>query len=473
MSPEEPTPLFNRAWLVGFAGHRKVGDPAIAKAVIARELENLSASLNGRIHGVSGAAAGADLLFLDACEEAGIPTIVLLPFPRERFQQDFQNPAEWQRALHHMDRALWCEVTPGNEEAPAAYHVTGREILEVSDRLILLWDGQPPRGLGGTGETAAEAAKWNIPTRVIDATTYQPRWLEDEPPPVAGDPLFSDLPAARSIQSLFDSLDARAIARAPRSRWFAAGSMSLNHIATIVQASLIIWALEAQGALAKFLMAFTAAWLPWVGSRMRLQENWVADRVRAELLRSLLASHEPGSPLRPPALELFENDRSFLRSAALHLVPQRRDWQTARNHYLTNRIDDQIAFFTSKGNLAKRRMRLFGKLFWIASWGAMAFAALSVAAKWNVLALPETPAKWLVGFLPAVLPGIAAWTLAMISVFEFKRRSSLYLQLVRELERLRPKLEAAQCASATASTIQQIERLLLNELWEWQGPRRK
>ena len=72
-----------------------------------------------------------------------------------------------------------------------------------------------------------------------------------------------------------------------------------------------------------------------------------------------------------------------------------------------------------------------------------------------------------------VLPGVAAWCLAMISVFEFKRRASLYRQLVDELTRLRPKIAAASCASEVGRAMNQIERLLLNELWEWQGSRRK
>ena len=76
-------------------------------------------------------------------------------------------------------------------------------------------------------------------------------------------------------------------------------------------------------------------------------------------------------------------------------------------------------------------------------------------------------------FIPSVLPGIAAWTLAMISVFEFRRRAGLYNQLVGALQRLRPKLSEAKCASAAEAAVRQIERLLLNELWEWQGPRRK
>lgn len=470
----ERTNLFHRMWMVGFAGHRRVEDPAMSKAVIRRELDAMAASLNGELIGVSSAAAGADLLFLEACAEAGLRTVVILPFRRELFERDFEDPEEWRRAETLMDAALWCEVAPGGEEAPAAYHRVAREMLELADRMIFLWDGQPPRGLGGTGETVREAAEWGIPARIIDAATFESRWQTGEPEEKLVDPAFSDLPAARDVRSLFEKLDARAVAGAPKSRWFAAGSMSVNHVATFLQASLLALSLAREmGALLKFCLALLAAWLPWVGARLRLQERWVSDRVRAELLRSILASHEPGSPLSPPALDLFDRDQAFIRSAALYMVPGRRGWEEARDHYLVERLDGQIGYLRAKGDVARRRMKFFGKLFWTASWGAMLFAGIVVFSNLLEADVPRWWSVWGLGFLPAILPGVAAWSLAMISVFEFKRRAGLYKQLVGELERLRPKLAAAQCASAAAAAMHQIERLLLNELWEWQGPRRK
>jgi hypothetical protein len=466
---------FHRMWLVGFAGHRRLADGAAAKAVIRRELDAMAAGLDGELVGVASAAAGADLLFLEACGEAGLRTIVILPFARERFGQDFEDPAEWQRACALMDAALWCEIAPGNEAAPEAYHVVAREMLEISDRLIFLWDGEAARGLGGTAETVAEAAEWKIPARIIDANLLDVRWQSGTAPTQTRDKTFADLPPAKSVAELFDKLDRRAVSGAPRSRWFAAGSMSVNHLATFLQASLVALALSGKemGAVLKFVMALVAAGLPWVGSRMRLQEKWVGDRVRAELLRSLIASHEPGSPLRPPALDLFERDQAFLRSAALQLIGERKGWQAARERYLTERLDGQIGYLKSKGELAKRRMRIFGNLFIVASIGALVFTALAIFLKVRQVEIRPMTETWLVEFVPTILPGLAAWSLAMISVFEFKRRSGLYTQLVAALQRLRPKLSEAKCASAAETAVRQIERLLLNELWEWQGPRRK
>jgi hypothetical protein len=467
-------PIIRRIWFVGFAGHRAVADSAAAKLAIIEELEILRASVSGELVGIASAAAGADLLFLDACREAGMKTVVLLPFPKDRFQEDFDDPAEWAHASRCMEAAWWCEVSPGGEDAPAAYHVVARESLEISDRMLFLWNGAPARGLGGTAETVNEAKLRGIPSRVIDATTLQATWMGEPPVAAASDRDFDELPEATNVRDLFEKLDSRASAGAPRSRYFAAGSMSLNHIATILQAVLITFALTAAeaGAFVKLIIVTIAAILPWVGGRLRWQERWIRDRVHAELLRSLLTSHEPGSPLHPPALELFGREQAFLRTAAMHLVGERRGWEKSRDAYLTERVDGQIRYLGSKGDLAARRMAIYGRLFWFCSWSAMAMGAFEVTSAF-VGAKFTTPWDPQLRFLTAVLPGIAAWCLAMISVFEFKRRAALYRQLVDELQRLRPKISAANCASAVAGAMNQIERLLLNELWEWQGSRKK
>jgi len=466
----ETSDRLQRLWFIGFAGHRAVPDRPAAKAAIRRELDLIATTVHGQLVGIASAAAGADLLFLDACKEAGIRTVVLLPFPKERFSEDFDDPEEWRHSCQRMEDAWWLEVSPGGESAPAAYHVVAREVLEISERMLFLWNGQPARGLGGTAESVREARDRGIASRVIDAATLQATWNGPVPEPGMSDPSFEEMPQVSSVGELFEKLDARATLNAPKSRRFAAGSMSLNHLAGLVQALAVTFAAVAAeaGALIKFILVAVAAWLPWVGGRLRWQEQWVRDRVRAELLRSLIASHDPGSPLRPPALELFGREEAFLRSSAMHLVKCRKGWESARDAYLTERVDGQIGYLKGKGDLAAKRMAVFGKLFLVASVGAMILGGVAVVMAFLKLPLPG----WL-AFSAAVMPGFAAWLLAMISVFEFKRRANLYHQLVDELKRLRPKVAAAQCASAVSQAMNQIERLLLNELWEWQGSRKK
>lgn len=459
-----------RLLFVGFAGHRAVPDRVAAKQAILRELRMIRTGVECELAGISSAAAGADILFLQACRELGMKTVILLPFPKEKFIDDFDDPREWDLACGCMETAWWTEVCPGGEAAPEAYHVVAREVLDAAERMLFLWDGKPARGLGGTAESIAEALEQGIPSRIIDSTSLEARWEGHPPQPGKSDPAFDDLPPAADVAGLFDLLDKRASGRAPKSRGFAAASMSLNHLAGVTQAVMVAFAAVAveAGALIKLVLVTVASWLPRIGKKFRWQNQWVRDRVRAELLRSVLATHEPGSPMLPPAIELFDKEKAFIQTAALRLVPCRRGWQAARDAYLDERVDGQIRYLQAKGDLAGRRMRIFGTLFTVAS-----FCAVTVGAVVVVMSFMGTKPWRALSFASDILPGLSAWLLAMISVFEFKRRASTYHQLVGELKRLRPIVASAQCASEVTRGMRQIERLLLSELWEWRGTREK
>ena len=437
-------------------------------------LREFKASADGEWVGRSSAAAGADLIFLEACRELGMAYSVVLPFPEERFREDFDDAAEWQRAVDLMKSASSIELAPGNEVAPEAYHLAAREILDVSDALLFLWDQQPARGIGGTAESVTEARERGMPVRIIDAGNLAIAPLEREDGISQKDEFFSRLPGFGSVSLLFEELDRRALHGAPRSRWFAAGSISLNQVATVISGVLIAFKLGENAApVVKFLIVTVAAFLPWIGARFRINDSWMEDRLHAELLRSLLASHSFAPPLRPFAAELFEDDASFLRSAAWRLIPRRKDWSAERSSYLAERLDGQIHYLETKGDLAARRLKTFWTIFRIASSGAMVLGAIAIFAGvsgWQVG--EKTNRIWLM-FLPTILPAVAAWCLAMIPLFEYKRRAKVYRHMAGQLARKRTELLEAKCRTTAAAVVASCERLLLTELWEWAGTRGK
>ncbi len=469
---EEGNAPFRRVWIIGFAGHRAVADPPALKAAIIAVLREFQAGVEGELSGRASAAAGADLLFLEACRELGLGYSVVLPFGEERFREDFDDPAEWARAKVLMESAANVEIAPGNEVAPEAYHLAAREILDVCDAMIFAWDGQPARGIGGTAESVAEARERGLPLRVIDAATLQAGPLEGGRPLPWRDEVLAKLPAAPNLERLFAELDRRAVKGAPRSRWFAAGSITLNQVATLIYGVLVAFGLGVEAApVVKFVIVVVAACLPWVGARLRINDQWVDERTRAELLRSLFASHAFAPPLRPFAADLFDADAAFLRSAAWRMIGQRGSWQDEKEQYLLERLDGQIAYLSGKGELAARRLKVFQTVFQIASGGAMIFGAAAIFKaiyKWPV---PPAADRILLMFLPVVLPPLAAWCLAMIPLFEHKRRAGLYRQIVGQLKEKRAQLVESKCRTTAAAVAASCERLLLTELWEWAGTR--
>jgi hypothetical protein len=189
--------------LLGFAGHRKVPDPAGLRCAIRQEIMVMKEQLGDRIIAVSSAAAGADLIFLRTCVELRIPAIVILPFPDERFPKDFNDPEEWELAKHLTGVALAKYVAPGGLAEPEASHAVSRHLLEWADAFLFAWDGEPPRGVGGTGETVAEARDLGIPSRIIHVTKLEPRWSV---PPESGRKARHGF---ESRAELLDFLDAR------------------------------------------------------------------------------------------------------------------------------------------------------------------------------------------------------------------------------------------------------------------------
>ncbi|MFD2255611.1 hypothetical protein ACFSSA_02900 [Luteolibacter algae] len=162
--------------LLGFAGHRQVADKEKLAIVIRHEVEMMKQALGEKMIGISSAAAGADLVFLRACVELRIPTIVILPFSEERFSEDFEDQAEWQLAQQLMSVSLVKYIIPGRYESPQAYHVVSTQLLEWADAFLFAWNGQPQKGIGGTGETVADARDTGTPSRIIDTGSLVARW---------------------------------------------------------------------------------------------------------------------------------------------------------------------------------------------------------------------------------------------------------------------------------------------------------
>lgn len=189
--------------LLGFAGHRKLANKEALRDAIRREVVAMRELLGKRMIAITGAAAGADGVFLKTCVELRIPAIVILPFPEERFAGDFEDAEEWAMTRRLCGVALAKYVAPGCHGAPEAYQVVSRLLLEWADAFLFVWNGQPPEGAGGTGETVDEARDLGIPSRIIDATGFAARW---QTPPGPGRKARHGFP---SRAELLDFLDAR------------------------------------------------------------------------------------------------------------------------------------------------------------------------------------------------------------------------------------------------------------------------
>ena len=169
MTTPSEIPLFH---VVGFSGHRQIIDPdGLAKA-IAAALESLRQRAPGEWLGLSSVAEGGDQLFISQVRALGMSWHAILPLPRSEFARDFP-PAEWEAVERILDQAEHVRIITENGTRDDAYLDCGMATVDGSDVLIAVWDGEPARGRGGTGDVVSYARSLGRPLILIDANTLR------------------------------------------------------------------------------------------------------------------------------------------------------------------------------------------------------------------------------------------------------------------------------------------------------------
>lgn len=149
---------------------------------------------------VTSLAEGADRLVAGEAISRDIPIVVVLPFPRDIFRNDFQSESSMQEFDQLLTQAAEI-IEPDGDCAPgeSGYSWASMLIVEASDVLIAIWDGAPGRGPGGTAVTIDEALIADIP--VIWIRSHAPYTIDivDPLPGRRLAPLHHALQSLRSI----------------------------------------------------------------------------------------------------------------------------------------------------------------------------------------------------------------------------------------------------------------------------------
>lgn len=128
-----------------------------ACALLERE-RDCFAPAPARLRLVSPIADGADQIAAQIALDLGWELQAILPFARDRYRASLANHGARERFDELLGRSTCTLELPGDSEAALeAYVMTGRATIAHSDLLLAVWDGQPPRGRGGTGEVVQVA----------------------------------------------------------------------------------------------------------------------------------------------------------------------------------------------------------------------------------------------------------------------------------------------------------------------------
>lgn len=180
----------NRSLVIALSGHRDLTpSPALCTAIqkacaIARaEYPDQSFDL------VSCLAEGADrLLTREISRILGAGYAVALPLTPEEYKKDFHSPHSVEE-FDTMMAGAQCVMVPEKPfDRPEAYDLANQKMLAMADLVIVIWDGLPSRGVGGTGAVVALAREkglpmiWLRPTTqdIVDVFIERPKGGSDE-----------------------------------------------------------------------------------------------------------------------------------------------------------------------------------------------------------------------------------------------------------------------------------------------------
>ena len=197
--------------VIGVTGHRNIDpeDPRLLE-IVAHELERLRRTApDPHTVVLSCLAEGADRLVARlGLDYLGAELVATLPMQPEDYLQDFKSPESRQQFDELLAAAGRVIVLANSERPPGGYQgaarthryaCAGAYIVEHCHVLVALWDGQPARGIGGTGQLVDWMIAGEIPPEFSCGAAG------DEPIPISGPGRVVHIdPATRDVVYLGD-----------------------------------------------------------------------------------------------------------------------------------------------------------------------------------------------------------------------------------------------------------------------------
>jgi hypothetical protein len=466
---------------------------------------------------VSALAEGADRIVAWLAMQRGASLEVVLPMPPADYLTDFK-PASSQDEFD----ALLAQATTVTEldwtgERDRAYERAGRAIVDRSDVVLALWDGQAARGRGGTAEIVSYAQQQGVPVLRVGIEHSRlsvPSWppaLDADLPGTLGplsDKAFEQLDRFNSggvdpriydpkhlvmpggldvdvppqVQQLVGYAQpyfhrAEQTARASQRLYLRLARLlySLAGAAVVLVATQIIFLSKYPRLVWAEVVALVAAILTLgVGRLARPHDRWIAARYLAERIRSGVflaavgagdtgqAPPEAARPAHPAATDHNREwaDRAFREISCGTPTPPvlAAELPVLRTMLIQAWIDNQISYHRRAAARLARRQR---QLTWLAAglFGVSALAALFHSM--NILVARAEPDVW--GYLSIIIPAIGAALSGYGAQREYARlaeRSRLMVFHLLEARRLVAEakdLPALQQAARGTALLMQAE----------------
>ena len=148
---------------IGVTGHQEI--PAGALEYVARGINEVLDVVKDGLVGVSSLAAGADQMFASMVLERGGRLEIILP--SSGYETTFSRSEDLRRFHSLLARATTVETLGFAEPSEEAYLAAGCRVVDLSEVLLAVWDGEPAKGKGGTGDIVQYAKSRGTQVKVV------------------------------------------------------------------------------------------------------------------------------------------------------------------------------------------------------------------------------------------------------------------------------------------------------------------
>jgi len=153
--------------IIGITGHQRLQDE-VAWDWVRCAIEAALSEIPAPLIGASSLAIGADQHFGELVLARGGALRVVLPFPT--YIETFEPGEQRERYQSLLGQATDVAVLPARATKEESYLAAGVRIVDISDRMLAVWNGRKAEGLGGTGDVVLYAKRTGKPILHIDPT---------------------------------------------------------------------------------------------------------------------------------------------------------------------------------------------------------------------------------------------------------------------------------------------------------------
>lgn len=498
---------------VGISGHRHITSCYPGLYDVVRDV--LDVIVSGRsaivarstavsLRVVSSLAEGADRILVRAVQGASGQLEAILPLGPADYCADFGSAESKQEFADLLAEAAVTELVPAAASREDAYELAGRAVVDRSDVMVFMWDGQPARGRGGTAEIfnyalqRRKATFWigtggghaelllqplaGIAVLSLGALRQLDRYNREllraesfaECPPLLSKLSDAGLGAATALSEHVSSYFARADAVASRfqRRWFWLTRLlyALAALAVLIVAAQVLYE-PSHDRYAWFefgdLVCVTALLI--LAHYTHWHDRWISARYLAEQIRSLAFLGLAGATIADDTVPAARRPRGIEAASWTDRAVDEIWWsrpcyfpddvEATRKVLSDQWITDQLRYHAKTSRTYQTRSRQF-------TWTAVSLFGLSaVAALLHSVGFGHQHSLW--GFLSIAVPAVGASLSGYAAQRDYARHAERSRLFTLSLDQARHELAAAASLRDIQQVALSVAMLMRGESGDW------